>query len=537
MKKKTPVAAGIKRTHKSASIIALESSLMQYVIPLKAGGKTPGKKGTWKKAFSREDFPEKSNYGLRLGEKTFFGYLTVIDFDGSEHFADFQAVLREQGISTDTITVKTGGKHNGYHLYYWTDKPFNGRFKGKYNNIDVEILGTGTYAVIPPSKVYKDYQIDQTNENTTTVENFVEHIKSAKEIPQKYLQDLQDLLKKTVSLPSNSNNASYLVNFSSLGLISSDSSLWEKVLNSQFESFYGVPLSLLKSHGFKCVFHKEANPSATLFWIEGKGKFVYHDFHNGKSFDIVEVFQALKHQKEPEFLPAVNSRKWLDGLLELFEWIDENGITTGFGERFDRWRSDFLERLILTGGGEFKNYIVDTLKVILEISRERINKGINELVLSKRFVADRVPWKGSDKTKAFIVNRAMNFLVFAGLLKKGRDLATGAGRTYIFTINFDCKASDVIKAWTELVKVSLSNYRDFNKSNVADLFGAKLANEIFKASAFEKSKLPETPVSKKVVAKTKNEETRSYADLFRPWGGFHEKPPLNAPGCKISPGP
>lgn len=458
----------------------------------------------------------------------------VIDFDGSEHFADFQAVLREQGISTDTITVKTGGKHNGYHLYYWTKKPLQGRFRGKFNNIDVEILGAGTYTVIPPSKVYKDYQIDQTNQNTRTVEDFVERLRTAKELPQKHLQDLQEMLQKTGSLPSNSNNSSYLVNFSSLGLISSDSSLWEKVLNSQFESVYGVPLSLLKSHGFKCVFHKEANPSATLFWIEGKGKFVYHDFHNGKSFDIVEVFQAIKHHREPEFLEAINSKKWLNGLLELFEWIDENHITTGFGGRFDRWRDEFLQKLILTGGGEFKNYIVDTLKVILDIARTRLNKGINELVLSKRFVAERVTWTGSDKTKAFIVNRAMNFLVFAGLLQKGRDLATGAGRTYIFTINFDCKASDVIKAWTELVKVGLSNYRDFNKNNVADLFGAKLANEIFKASAFEK---PEEPPKAKAVAKAKNEEPRSYADLFRPWGGFHEKPPLNAPGCKISPGP
>jgi len=530
--KKSPASTGPTNTRNTDTLIITDfSEIAKHLIPL--FGKIPRlKKGdTWKRSFDDEEFPEGCNYGLRLGEETEWGYLTVIDYDGSEHFLEFLSMLREKGIDTDTVAVKTGGKHQGYHLYFWTDKSFTGRFKGQFEGIDVEILGEGCYTVIPPSKVANDYRIveaftekEPITFRVSSVESFLDELERAAEISFSKLQIIQESFKEE-SAPSNY-NSSYLVHFSH---ISGDLLLWELILNDSYKSIYDEELHLFKSLGFKCVFHKEENPSANLFWIDEKAKFVYHDFHDGKNYDIVEVFHALKNHREPEFLPAVDSRKWTDGLLELFDWIDENSITTGFGERFDCWRSDFLERLILTGGGEFKNYIVDTLKVILEISRERINKGINELVLSKRYVADRVPWEGSDKTKAFIVNRAMNFLVFAGFLKKGRDLATENGRTYIFSINFECKVTDVEKAWSELVKVGLSNYRDFNKANVADVFGEKVASDIFRASAIEREVLSDGKrLSNDSEGQLRDGPNRNgrpiYRDKFK-----HDRKPRNEP--------
>ena len=484
-KRKRPEATGLN-SGTTTTIIADTNDLSTYIIPLR--GKIPAVSGTWKRSFTDEEFPEGCNYGLRLGEKTEWGYLTVIDYDGSEHFSEFLSFLREKGVSIDTIAVKTGGKHNGYHLYYWSDEAFTGRFKGQFDGVDVEILGKGTYTVIPPSTVLTDYRLvkaftekEPITYQVSSVSDFLTEIEGASGVLYTQIQDLQRSLEQK-SAPSNY-NSSYLVHFSP---ISSDLLLWELILNDSYKSIYNEELHLSKSLRFKCVFHKEKNPSANLFWIDDKAKFVYHDFHNGNNYDLVEVFHALKNHQEPKFLESKNSRKWLEGLLELFEWIDENRITTGFGERFDRWRDDFLGKLSLTGGGVFKEYILDTLKTILEISRDRINKGINELVLSKRFVADRVDWTGSDKNKAKIVNRAMNFLVFAGILIKGRDLSTQNGRTYIFSIDFKCKASDVEKAWDEIVKAGLSNYNDFNKNNVADLFGERRANEIFRASAIER---------------------------------------------------
>jgi len=484
-KRKRPEASGLN-SGTTTTIIADTNDLSTYIIPLR--GKIPAVSGTWKRSFTDDEFPKGCNYGLRLGEKTEWGYLLAIDYDGREHFLEFLSLLKEKGIEIDTVAVKTGGKHQGYHLYFFTEKPLTGRFKGQYEGVDVEILGKGTYTVIPPSTVLTDYRLvkafterDPITYQVSSVSDFLAEIEGASNVLHTKVQDLQRSLKKE-SLPSNC-NSSYLVNSS---FISSDIKLWELILNDSYKSIYNEELHLSKSLRFKCVFHKEKNPSANLFWIDDKAKFVYHDFHDGKNYDLVEVFHAIKHHQEPQFLEAKNSRKWLDGLLELFEWIDENRIKTGFGERFDRWRSEFLGRLSLTGGGVFKEYILDTLKTILEISRERINKGINELVLSKRFVADRVDWKGPDKTKAFIVNRSMNFLVFAGILRKGRDLSTEKGRTYIFSIDFKCKASDVEKAWNEIVKAGISNYKDFNKKNVADLFGERRANEIFRASATER---------------------------------------------------
>lgn len=486
-KRKRPVASGLDSGTRTI-IIASSDELSRYIIPLR--GKIPRieKGDTWKRSFTDEEFSDGCNYGLRLGEKTEWGYLLAIDYDGSEHFSEFLSFLKEKGVPIDTIAVKTGGKHNGYHLYFFTEKPLTGRFKGQFQGVDIEILGEGCYTVIPPSTVENEYSLieaftekDPITHRVTSVSDFLTEIEGASNVLEAQIKDLQRSLEQK-SAPSNY-NSSYLVHFSH---ISSDLLLWELILNDSYKSLYKEELHLSKSLRFKCVFHKEKNPSANLFWIDDKAKFVYHDFHNGKNYDLVEVFHAIKHHQEPKFLEAKNSRKWLDGLLELYEWIDENRITTGFGERFDRWRDDFLGSVSLNGGGVFKEYILDTLKTILEISRERINKGINELVLSKRFVADRVDWKGSDKNKAKIVNRSMNFLVFAGLLRKGRDLSTEKGRTYIFSIDFKCTTKAVEKAWDEIVKAGISNYKDFNKKNVADLFGERRANEIFRASATER---------------------------------------------------
>ncbi len=530
--KKSPASTGPTNTRNTDTLIITDfSEIAKHLIPL--FGKIPRlKKGdTWKRSFNDEEFPDGCNYGLRLGEETEWGYLTVIDYDGSEHFLEFLSMLREKGVSTDTVAVKTGGKHQGYHLYFWTDKPFTGRFNGNFEGIDVEILGEGCYTVIPPSKVANDYRIveaftekEPITFRVSSVESFLDELERAAEISFSKLEIIQELLEKE-SAPSNC-NSSYLVHFSH---ISSDLLLWELILNDSYKSIYDEELHLFKSLGFKCVFHKEKNPSANLFWIDEKAKFVYHDFHDGKNYDIVEVFHAIKNHQEPQFLEAKNSRKWLDALLELYEWIDENRITTGFGEKFDRWRDGFLGNLRLTGGGSFKEYIVDTLKTILEISRERINKGINELVLSKRFVADRVDWTGSDKNKAKIVNRAMNFLVFAGILQKGRDLSTENGRTYIFSIDFKCTTEAVERAWSELVKAGLTNYRDFNKSNVADVFGPDVANKIFRASAIEKeASRDEIGIQDEASERLQDSANRSEQSMgrnrFGPLGKSHHKP-------------
>ncbi len=499
-KRKRPDETGLN-SETSTLIIADTTDLSRYLLPLR--GKIPAVTGTWKRSFDDGEFPAGCNFGLRLGEEAEWGYLTVIDYDGPEHFLDFLSMLQEKGIEIDTVAVKTGGKHNGYHLYYWTDEAFTGRFKGQFEGVDVEILGKGTYTVIPPSTVLTDYRLvkafterDPITHRVSSVSDFLTEIEGASQISEAKINVIKERLSQNV--PTNLYISS-LVRSEGYALISSDLLLWETVLNGAFEELYNERLHLSNSHRFRCIFHKEKRPSAGLHIV--KGRYVYHDFHTGKSLDLVEVFHAIKNHQDPRFLEAKNSRKWLDGLLELFEWIDENRITTGFGERFDRWRDDFLARLSLTGGGEFKSYIVDTLKTILEISRERINKGINELVLSKRFVADRVPWEGSDQLKAKIVNRAMNFLVFTGILKKGRNLSTENGRTYIFSIDFDCTTEAIERAWSKAVNANIATYDKFNKSNVADVFGPDVANMIFRALAIERG--------------MENEEIRTEATLQR----------------------
>ena len=493
--KKSPASTGpTSQRLTDNSIIAEKSELSKYLIPLSKNGKVPAisEGDTWKRSFAPEEF-NGGNYGLRLGEEFNGGHLLAIDYDGPENLPDFLEELASMGINGPRIAVKTGGKHNGYHLYYATQKPFLGKLRGNYRGTTVEVMGKGCYTVIPPSKVERHYQIatELTNGpicyNVGSVETFLEELESVEILNSFQLTKIQELIQENTEnkekLPSNL-YSSYLVAFDSISLISSDLKLWQTLLSKAFENLYHEQLSLKDSKNFKCVFHKEKNPSAGLHY--SKDKYIYHDFHNGKSFDIVEVFHAIKHQKEPAFLEAKNSNNWTNALMELFDWIDENDITTGFGERFDTWRRDFRAKVNLSGGGEFKNYIIDTFDAILDIARTRINKGINELVLSKRFVAEKVAWSGSDKSKALIINRAMNFLVLAGVLRKGRDLSCKAGRTYIFSIDFNCSPQRLAEAWAQLLEAGIATVNDFKKSTVAEYFGEELANSIFRASAIEK---------------------------------------------------
>jgi len=491
--KKRPVTAGpTTQKHSDNTIISDSCELAKYLIPL--NGKVPAISSgdTWKRRFGPEEF-NGGNFGLRLGEEFDGRYLLAIDYDGPDHLADFLEELESMGINAPRIAVKTGGKHNGYHLYFATQKPVMGKYKGNYRGTTVELLGNGCYTVIPPSKVERHYQIATELKTGApicykvgSVETFLEELESVEILDSFQLAKIQELIQeKREKTPSNL-YSSYLVSFDSKALISSDLKLWETLLSSSFENTYHEKLSLKDSKNFKCIFHKEKRASAGLHY--SKDKYNYHDFHTGKSYDVVEVFHALKHQKEPAFLEAKNSKNWQNALLELFDWIDENDITTGFGEYFDSWRRDFRENVNLSGGGEFKNYILDTFDAILDIARTRINKGINELVLSKRFVAERVAWSGDEKHKAKVINRAMNFLVFAGVLRKGRDLSTPNGRTYIFSINFGIAPQRLAEAWAQLLEAGIATVNDFKKATVAEYFGEELANSIFRASAIENQK-------------------------------------------------
>lgn len=146
-----------------------QTPLTEHVIPIKPRDKEPwvttpdvNGKYTWTRAFSYpEEFPDGCNYGLKLGLGTIADvlpgtvlYRVVFDYDDPvrskfRRFYDDLSALTG-GMLSNTLIVRSGGKHNGWHNYVYTDKPFS-YAEFFYHGVKVQVLGQGHYIVIPPS--------------------------------------------------------------------------------------------------------------------------------------------------------------------------------------------------------------------------------------------------------------------------------------------------------------------------------------------------------------------------------------------------
>jgi hypothetical protein len=532
-------------TQSTTNIIAHES-LRAKLIPLVHGGKEPDtKKGdTWKREFQDHEFRNGCNYGLRLGKIADNLYLTVIDLDNPNSFMRFYDILMQMGMKP--AMVETGGKHQGTHFYFLTDKhiPYQ-----EYKKLDFEgeiHTGQNHYVVIPPSKVKTDYTVFNGKTGYETVDDFLSFLsENIQFVESEKLLKLFNFLTdnhykkldnfayisagKSKKLQPSNRCCSYLV-VESLSdeliySITMDSILWEKVINLRYEEIYGRPFYLELNKNILCIFHQEKNPSAGLFKKEN-GEILYKDFHLGsqKAFNVVEVFHAIKHNKEPRFLKG---QDWTNALMELFDWIENEQIETGYLKAFDDWWNDFRDKLKLKKNA-FSRYITKTLDVVMNEFRERMRKGHNQAVLAKRYVTDKVNFKSkSEKTKGFIINRSMNFLVFAGLLKKAKtrnfeyiDKKTGKKKQrkgYIYSIDFNCSPEQIMKAFDSLIKNGIADVRKFKKSSVSAYYGIEKAMDVFRG----KQDKDEIETNRKRMNRSKREKHTKKDFLI--YGGILEK--------------
>lgn len=489
----------------SSKFIIPHESLTKKMIPLKHGSKEPLKK--WRNAeFSPDDYSDGCNYGLRLGEVADNLYLVAIDLDNPNAFISFFNILDKLGIAP-RIMVESGGKHRGNHFYYLTDRYIE---SSTFKNQDLvgEIrTGENQYIVIPPSNVETDYSVLDTKTTIQSADDFLSYVsKRIQFVPSKKLiklfnfltggfyKDQDEIAYKSAGKPQelqpSNRYCSYLVALlhsnELVNSITRDTILWEKVINLLYKKMYGERYYLELNKNFLCIFHQEKNPSAGLFKKEN-GEILYKDFHLGsqKAFNVVEVFHAIKHNQEPKFLKG---QDWTNALLELFEWIETEQIETGYLKAFDDWWNDFRTELKLKDNA-FSKYIMKTLEVVMNEFRERMRKGHNQAVLAKRYVAGKLKWKMSERTKAFIVNRCMNFLVFAGLLRKAKTRnfeytdKTGKKKQrkgYIYSIDFNCSPEQVIKAFNSLIENGIADVRKFKTATVSTYFGIEKAMEVFR---------------------------------------------------------
>ena len=129
------------------------------IIPLGLGSKAPVARGWTENSYPAGAFRNR-NVGTRAGEWVSVdgkeGYLLIVDFDLPD-----VALLRQLCADVPlprTTCVRTGGVHRGYHLFYLTSSATRKRGMLSYREASVDLLGTGSFAVVPPSVVDKPYK-------------------------------------------------------------------------------------------------------------------------------------------------------------------------------------------------------------------------------------------------------------------------------------------------------------------------------------------------------------------------------------------
>lgn len=129
------------------------------IIPLGRGSKCPVGRGWDKNSYPAGAFRNR-NVGSRAGEWVSVdgkeGYLLIVDFD-SPDLGLFKQLCADVPL-TRTTCVRTGGEHKGYHLFYLTKFETRKRGMLSYREVSIDLLGKGSFAVVPPSVVDKAYK-------------------------------------------------------------------------------------------------------------------------------------------------------------------------------------------------------------------------------------------------------------------------------------------------------------------------------------------------------------------------------------------
>ncbi|GEM_PF-4659598 len=137
-------------------------------IPIAPKSKVPIKGVRWQNNpnITLDMFIPGVNIALKAGALFGDGYIFIVDFDSDDEklFSEFLQSLEKFGIPTDTVIVRSGGKHHGFHLYYLSNEPidmekYKATVRHQFHGVNVEIVLHSHYVLIPPSIVEDQYKI------------------------------------------------------------------------------------------------------------------------------------------------------------------------------------------------------------------------------------------------------------------------------------------------------------------------------------------------------------------------------------------
>lgn len=533
---------GLHNKQNNTKIIS-QGSLEKKMIPLKSQVTNP--KETNKKEFKKpltsftdengngktfksEDFPEGCNYGLRTGKLTGNTYLIAIDFDGSDYLDDFKQLLEAHNLPTDTVIVKSGGEHNGFHFYYLTDDTLNKNEKETYfKNVHVEFIEhENSFMVIPPSTVEKPYTIHSNGVKCENSKEFLTFMqKTIKPAKFKNILWLINTLKKeksqeTKSKETGNRNREYIlpvlnnsfesdncfVSTDCKGLeeseyydLSQDTSLFSQLINYQSMKMYGKKQKIEVGKPFFCPLHKENNPSVALLKLKSGG-LVLKEFHSrGKTIeyekvqstdkcqdtiDILEFAHAIKTGKIEYIASPKNKESFAKAkskaFKELIELIEELNIQTGIGKAYRKEANELIKKLDKSYTENnipelFKNALIVLKKYIIPKAVQTFNLG------HYTFIAPIRKIHKATNLNLYESNKGIAVLLGLGIIERVTERATKKGKSFNYSLNLEVEIHDIDKILSKLIESGITELKHFSQHNQAlwRILGKERMQKIF----------------------------------------------------------
>ncbi len=135
------------------------------IIPVDTGAKTMKDKYWSYKRYSINDIDKNGNIAMHTGTEVLKNrFSLVLDVDFDMNTEQGKKVLNIISMHcSDTVIVKSGGKHNGLHVHYLTNIPASsGEIISKYGIIEIKAIdktGRPSVIILPPSIVDQKYRV------------------------------------------------------------------------------------------------------------------------------------------------------------------------------------------------------------------------------------------------------------------------------------------------------------------------------------------------------------------------------------------
>jgi hypothetical protein len=259
-----------------------------------------------------------------------------------------------------------------------------------------------------------------------------------------------------------------------------DKNVWKEIINYLSLKLYGEKQKIENGKPFKCVIHKEKNPSATIFKTKS-GQIIYKEHHkHDKGFETLNLFELVHYARTGKLKFITTKADRSKHFKELAELIKELGITSELGKAFYHKAKKFLHEIKNHFNENqtpdiFQNALTVLKKYIVPKAFEAWNLGHRTFLATVRSVQEIT---GLNIYKS---NKGISVLIGLGILIREDNYFTKQGKSSYFSLNLDIDINQIDEMLSRLIKAGIIYLSNFSQRNPAmwQVFGKEKMQVIF----------------------------------------------------------